>query len=161
MSESFYDYKAKDIKGEEVAMSTFKDKVVLVVNTASACYFTPQYKGLQRLYDKYQNQGLEILAFPCNQFAEEEKGSNEEIAEFCELNYKVSFPLFSKINVNGERAEPLFKFLKDAAKGFMGTTSVKWNFSKFLISKKGKVVKRFGSLDAPESFENDIQSELQ
>jgi glutathione peroxidase len=116
---------------------------------------------LQRLYDKYQNQGLEILAFPCNQFAEEEKGSNEEIAEFCELNYKVSFPLFSKINVNGEKAEPLFKFLKDAAKGFMGTTSVKWNFSKFLISKKGKVVKRFGSLDAPESFENDIQSELQ
>ena len=160
MSESFYDYKAKDIKGEEVAMSTFKDKVVLVVNTASACYFTPQYKGLQRLYDKYQNQGLEILAFPCNQFAAQEPGNHNQITSFCESIYSVKFPIFNKIKVNGPDADPLYKFLKDQAPGLLGTRSIKWNFTKFLISKNGNKVVRFGPNKQPSDFKDRIISFL-
>ena len=156
MKESFYDFKAKDILGNEVSMNDFKDKVVLIVNVASACYFTPQYKGMEKLYKSFKAKGFEVLGFPCNQFAEEEKGTNEEILNFCTSHFDVSFPMFEKIEVNGANAHPLFKFLKKTVKGFLGSESIKWNFSKFLVDQSGEVVKRYGSLDAPESTEADI-----
>ena len=156
MKESFYDFKAKDIRGNEVSMNDFKDKVVLIVNVASACYFTPQYKGMEKLYKSFKAMGFEVLGFPCNQFAEEEKGTNEEILNFCTSHFDVSFPMFEKIEVNGANAHPLFKFLKKTVKGFLGSESIKWNFSKFLVDQSGEVVKRYGSLDAPESIEADI-----
>ena len=156
MKESFYDFKAKDIRGNEVSMNDFKDKVVLIVNVASACYFTPQYKGMEKLYKSFKAKGFEVLGFPCNQFAEEEKGTNEEILNFCTSHFDVSFPMFEKIEVNGANAHPLFKFLKKTVKGFLGSESIKWNFSKFLVDQSGEVVKRYGSLDAPESIEADI-----
>ena len=157
MKETVYDYKVKDINGKEVAMSDFKDKVLLIVNVASNCGFTPQYKGLQDLYEKYSKDGFEVLAFPCNQFGSQEKGSEQDIKEFCTNNYAVTFPIFSKVEINGKKAEPLFKFLKQQIKGFMGTESVKWNFSKFLVNKNGQVVKRYGSLDFPENLESEIK----
>ena len=160
MKETVYDYKVKDINGKEVAMSDFKDKVLLIVNVASNCGFTPQYKGLQDLYEKYSKDGFEVLAFPCNQFGSQEKGSEQDIKEFCTKNYAVTFPIFSKVEINGNKAEPLFKFLKQQIKGFMGTESVKWNFSKFLVNKNGQVVKRFGSLDFPENLESEIKALL-
>ena len=156
MKESFYDFKAKDIRGNEVSMNDFKDKVVLIVNVASACYFTPQYKGMEKLYKSFKTKGFEILGFPCNQFAEEEKGTNEEILNFCTSHFDVSFPMFEKIEVNGANAHPLFKFLKKTVKGFLGSESIKWNFSKFLVDQSGNVIKRYGSMDAPESIEADI-----
>ena len=156
MKETVYDYKVKDINGKEVAMSDFKDKVLLIVNVASTCGFTPQYKGLQDLYEKYSKDGFEVLAFPCNQFGSQEKGSEQDIKEFCTKNYAVTFPIFSKVEINGNKAEPLFKFLKQQIKGFMGTEAVKWNFSKFLVDQSGNVIKRYGSMDAPESIEADI-----
>ena len=131
MKESFYDFKANDIAGNEVLMSDYKNKVVLIVNVASACYFTPQYKGMEKLYKSFKEKGFEVLGFPCNQFAEEEKGTNEEILNFCTSQFDVSFPMFEKIEVNGKNAHPLFKFLKKAVKGFLGSESIKWNFSKF------------------------------
>ena len=157
MKETVYDYKVKDINGKEVAMSDFKDKVLLIVNVASNCGFTPQYKGLQDLYEKYSKDGFEVLAFPCNQFGSQEKGSEQDIKEFCTNNYAVTFPIFSKVEINGKKAEPLFKFLKQQIKGFMGTEAVKWNFSKFLVNKNGQVVKRYGSLDFPENLEGEIK----
>ena len=160
MKETVYDYKVKDINGKEVAMSDFKDKVLLIVNVASNCGFTPQYKGLQDLYEKYSKDGFEVLAFPCNQFGSQEKGSEQDIKEFCTKNYAVTFPIFSKVEINGNKAEPLFKFLKQQIKGFMGTESVKWNFSKFLVNKNGQVVKRYGSLDFPENLESEIKALL-
>ena len=160
MKETVYDYKVKDINGKEVAMSDFKDKVLLIVNVASNCGFTPQYKGLQDLYEKYSKDGFEVLAFPCNQFGSQEKGSEQDIKEFCTNNYAVTFPIFSKVEINGKKAEPLFKFLKQQIKGFMGTESVKWNFSKFLVNKNGQVVKRYGSLDFPENLESEIKALL-
>ena len=160
MKESFYDFKAKDINGKEVSMSNYDGKVVLIVNVASSCGFTPQYEGLQKLYDVYKEQGLEILAFPCNQFGEQEKGKEEEIKDFCEKNYSITFPIFEKVEVNGKNAHPLFRFIKEQKKGFMGTESIKWNFSKFLLNKSGEVVKRYGSLDVPENLETDIKQLL-
>ena len=160
MKETVYDYKVKDINGKEVAMTDYKDKVLLIVNVASTCGFTPQYKCLQDLYEKYSNDGFEVLAFPCNQFGSQEKGSEQEIKEFCTKNYAVTFPIFSKVEINGNKAEPLFKFLKQQIKGFMGTESVKWNFSKFLVNKNGQVVKRYGSLDFPENLESEIKALL-
>ena len=160
MKETVYDYKVKDINGKEVAMSDYKDKVLLIVNVASICGFTPQYKGLQDLYEKYSKDGFEVLAFPCNQFGSQEKGSEQDIKEFCTNNYAVTFPIFSKVEINGNKAEPLFKFLKQQIKGFMGTESVKWNFSKFLVNKNGQVVKRYGSLDFPENLESEIKALL-
>ena len=139
MKESFYDFKAKDILGNEVSMNDFKDKVVLIVNVASACYFTPQYKGMEKLYKSFKTKGFEVLGFPCNQFAEEEKGTNEEILNFCTSHFDVSFPMFEKIEVNGANAHPLFKFLKKTVKGFLGSESIKWNFSKFLVDQSGNV----------------------
>ena len=160
MKESFYDFKAKDILGNEVSMNDFKDKVVLIVNVASACYFTPQYKGMEKLYKSFKAKGFEVLGFPCNQFGEQEKGSESEIKGFCEAKYSISFPMFSKVDVNGDNASPVFEFLKKQAKGFLGTESVKWNFSKFLVGRDGKTVKRYGSLDAPEILNNDIEALL-
>ena len=160
MKETVYDYKVKDINGKEVAMSDFKDKVLLIVNVASTCGFNPQYKGLQDLYEKYSKDGFEVLAFPCNQFGSQEKGSEQDIKEFCTNNYAVTFPIFSKVEINGNKAEPLFKFLKQQIKGFMGTEAVKWNFSKFLVNKNGQVVKRYGSLDFPENLEGEIKALL-
>ena len=160
MKESFYDFKANDIAGNEVLMSDYKNKVVLIVNVASACYFTPQYKGMEKLYKSFKEKGFEVLGFPCNQFAEEEKGTNEEILNFCTSQFDVSFPMFEKIEVNGTNAHPLFKFLKKAVKGFLGSESIKWNFSKFLVDQSGNVVKRYGSLDAPKAIEGDIKNLL-
>ena len=160
MKESVYDFKVKDINGQEVSMSDYSGKVLLIVNVASNCGFTPQYKGLQDLYEKYSKDGFEVLAFPCNQFGSQEKGSEQDIKEFCTNNYAVTFPIFSKVEINGKKAEPLFKFLKQQIKGFMGTESVKWNFSKFLVNKNGQVVKRYGSLDFPENLEGEIKALL-
>lgn len=153
---TFYDFNATSIIGENVSMSKYKGKVVLVVNTASKCGFTPQYKGLEKLYETHKDEGFVILGFPCNQFREQEPGSNQEIKSFCESNYKISFPLFEKIDVNGENTHPLYKFLKSEATGFMWTEGIKWNFTKFLVDKDGKVITRYGSSTKPESFEEDI-----
>ena len=157
MKESIYDYKVKDIDGNEVVMSEFKDKVLMIVNVASKCGFTPQYEGLQKLYDAYKDQGLVVLGFPCNQFGAQEQGGEAEIKDFCETNFSISFPMFAKIDVNGDNAEPLFLFLQNAKKGFMDTGPIKWNFSKFVVDKEGNVVGRYGSLDDPAALEDDIK----
>jgi len=160
MKESIYDYKVKDIDGNEVAMSEFKDKVLMIVNVASKCGFTPQYQGLQKLYDAYKDQGLVVLGFPCNQFGAQEQGGEAEIKDFCETNFSISFPMFAKIDVNGDNADPLFLFLQNAKKGFMDTGPIKWNFSKFVVDKEGNVVGRYGSLDDPAALEDDIKKLL-
>ena len=160
MKESIYDYKVKDIDGNEVVMSEFKDKVLMIVNVASKCGFTPQYQGLQKLYDAYKDQGLVVLGFPCNQFGAQEQGGEAEIKDFCETNFSISFPMFAKIDVNGDNAEPLFLFLQNAKKGFMNTGPIKWNFSKFVVDKEGNVVGRYGSLDDPAALEDDIKKLL-
>ena len=160
MKESIYDYKVKDIDGNEVVMSEFKEKVLMIVNVASKCGFTPQYEGLQKLYDAYKDQGLVVLGFPCNQFGAQEQGGEAEIKDFCETNFSISFPMFAKIDVNGDNADPLFLFLQNAKKGFMDTGPIKWNFSKFLVDKEGNVVGRYGSLDDPAALEDDIKKLL-
>ena len=160
MKESIYDYKVKDIDGNEVVMSEFKDKVLMIVNVASKCGFTPQYEGLQKLYDAYKDQGLVVLGFPCNQFGAQEQGGEAEIKDFCETNFSISFPMFAKIDVNGDNADPLFLFLQNAKRGFMDTGPIKWNFSKFIVDKEGNVVGRYGSLDDPAALEDDIKKLL-
>lgn len=150
-----YDFNVKDGKGAEISLSQFEGKVLLIVNTATGCGFTPQYKGLQELYDKYREQGFEILDFPCNQFGHQAPGTNEEIDNFCELKYHTTFPRFAKIDVNGDNEEPLFHFLKQEKGGFMGD-DIKWNFTKFLISRNGRVVKRYAPITKPEKIEQDI-----
>lgn len=155
--DSFYAYSAVTIKGQDKAMSDYKGKVVLVVNVASKCGFTPQYEGLQELYEKYEKQGLVILGFPSNQFRKQEPGTHEEIQNFCKVNYGVTFPLFEKIEVNGNGTHPLYKFLKQEVTGFFGTESIKWNFTKFLIDAKGNVLERYGSATEPLSIEKDIK----
>lgn len=140
-----------------VDLRTYEGKTLLIVNVASKCGFTPQYKDLQNLYEKYQDQGLEVLGFPCNQFGAQEPGTNEEVKSFCDLNYNVSFRMFDKIDVNGSNASPLFKYLKHESPGIMGTEAVKWNFTKFLVNSDGKVVKRF----APKDGKSEIEPELQ
>ncbi|MCC3868876.1 glutathione peroxidase [Terrisporobacter mayombei] len=155
----FYDFKANKMNGQEVSMSDYKGKVVLVVNTASKCGLTPQFEGLEALYKEYKNQGLEILGFPCNQFANQEKGSNEEIHEFCQLNYGVSFTMFEKIDVNGNNAHPLYKYLKNEAKGLL-SKEIKWNFTKFLIDSEGNVVKRYAPTVEPLKIKDDIENLL-
>jgi glutathione peroxidase len=151
----FYDYTVKGRAGEDVALSTYKGKVLLVVNTATGCGFTPQYEGLQKLYDTYQDKGFEVLDFPCNQFANQAPGTIDEIQSFCTLNYGTTFPRFAKLDVNGKNASELYKFLKKEKKSALGS-SIKWNFTKFLIDREGKVVKRFAPVDTPESIEKDI-----
>lgn len=160
MKESIYDYKVKDIDGNEVVMSEFKDKVLMIVNVASKCGFTPQYEGLQKLYDAYKDQGLVVLGFPCNQFGAQEQGGEAEIKDFCETNFSINFPMFAKIDVNGDNADPLFLFLQNAKKGFMDTGPIKWNFSKFVVDREGNVVGRYGSLDDPAALEDDIKKLL-
>lgn len=155
-----YDFSAKNIKGEDVPLSNYAGKVLLIVNTASKCGFTPQYKGLQSLYSDLQGQGLEVLGFPCNQFGAQEKGSNDEIAGFCDLNFGVNFPLFSKIEVNGDGTHPLYTYLKEAAPGVLGSQKIKWNFTKFLVNKEGEVVKRYAPTTKPEDIAADIQALL-
>jgi len=156
----FYSFIAKDINGQDLPLSNFIGKTVLVVNTAGKCGFTPQYKGLQELYNKYKEQGLVILGFPCNQFGEQEPGGDQEIKSFCELNFGVNFPLFSKIDVNGDNAHDLFKFLKKELPGFAGTKNIKWNFTKFLVNKEGVPIKRFAPQDTPDKLEVEINKIL-
>ena len=157
---TIYDVQVKDINLEMINMDSYKGKTLLIVNVASACGFTPQYKGLQELYDKYKDQDFEILAFPCNQFGSQESGSNDEIVQFCDTNFNVSFKLFDKVDVNGENASPLFKILTKAYPGILGTKNVKWNFTKFLISKDGLIIDRFGSTTTPEMIESALQKIL-
>ena len=151
----FYNFKAKSLEGKEISMSDYKGKVVLIVNTASKCGFTPQYEGLEALYKKYQAKGLVILGFPCNQFAGQEPGNSEEIAKFCSLKYGVSFQMFQKIEVNGDNTDPLYKYLKEALPGTLGN-DIKWNFTKFLLDRKGNPVTRYGSTTKPEEIDADI-----
>jgi len=157
--DNFYQFKAKTIAGKEIGMDSYKGKVVLVVNVASKCGLTPQYKGLEELYKKYKDKGLVILGFPCNQFAGQESGSEKEIAEFCSLNYGVSFPMFAKIDVNGKNADPLFVYLKKVLPGTLGN-DIKWNFSKFLLDKEGKPVDRYAPTTVPADIEKDIEKLL-
>jgi len=159
MSKTVYDFTVTTINGEEKSLADFEGKVLLIVNTASNCGFTPQYKGLQELYNKYNKQGLEILGFPCNQFGGQEPGSDEQIKEFCDLNYSVTFPMFSKIDVNGDNAHPLYKFLKSEQAGLI-TDEIKWNFTKFLVDKNGKPLDRYASQTSPESIAKDIEKLL-
>ena len=154
-----FDFKAKDITGTEQDLAQYKGKALLIVNTASKCGFTPQYEGLQKLYDEYHAKGLEVLGFPCNQFGEQEPGDAAEIASFCDLTYGVNFPMFAKVDVNGDNTAPLFKHLKEAAPGLLGSVGVKWNFTKFLVSPDG-TVKRFAPQDAPASLAKDIEKVL-
>jgi len=153
---NIYDIKLKKIDGTEGDLKDFQNKVLLAVNVASRCGFTPQYAELESLYKKFKNQGFEVLAFPCNQFGHQEPGSEKKIQQFCETNYQVSFPLFSKIEVNGTNTHPLYVYLKKEAKGLFGSESIKWNFTKFLINRQGKVVKRFGPMEKPLSLEKEI-----
>ena len=156
---NIYDFKVKNAKGVEVPMSDYKGKVLLIVNTATECGFTPQYKGLQELYDKFKAEGFEILDFPCNQFGHQAPGTEEEIQSFCTLKYKTTFPLFAKVDVNGKDEEPLFRFLKDSRGGFLNN-DIKWNFTKVLVSRDGKVMARYGSMTKPEKIANDIDALL-
>ena len=151
----FYDIVVKNRTGEDVSLSAYKGKVVLVVNTATGCGFTPQYEGLQKLYDTYKDKGLEILDFPCNQFAGQAPGTIEEIQSFCTLNYGTTFPRFAKVDVNGKNASSLFVYLKKQKKSALGS-SIKWNFTKFLVDRAGNVVNRYAPTDTPESIEKDI-----
>ena len=156
MTKGIYDHVVKDAKMNEVSIGAFKEKVLLVVNVASECGFTYQYEGLQKLYSKYAQDGLEILGFPCNQFKAQESGTNEEIQFFCTEKYDVSFNVFNKIDVNGQDADPFYEFLKNERPGIMGTKNIKWNFSKFLVNKDGEVIKRYGPTTKPEAIESDI-----
>jgi glutathione peroxidase len=157
MSATIYDFSANSIEGQSVNLSDYKGKVLLIVNTASQCGFTPQYQGLQAIYDRYSSRGLEVLGFPCNQFGQQEPGSATDIQSFCQARYGVSFPLFEKIDVNGGSAHPLYKYLVTAAPGIFGTEGIKWNFTKFLVDSTGKVVKRYAPTDTPETIAKDIE----
>jgi glutathione peroxidase len=157
--EPFYKFKSKTLQGKEIDMKTYEGKVVLIVNTASKCGFTPQYEGLEVLYKKYQDKGLVILGFPCNQFASQEPGSSEEISKFCTLKYGVTFPMFQKIEVNGENTDSLYKYLKNALPGTIGN-DIKWNFTKFLLDRKGKPFKRYAPTTKPEDITADIEKLL-
>ncbi len=160
MTSTVADFTAQTITGEPVALEAWRGKVLLVVNTASRCGFTPQYEGLEALHRDLSDQGFEVLGFPCNQFGAQEPGDAAEIASFCKLTYDVSFPLFAKIDVNGPDAHPLFKWMKAEAPGLMGSEAVKWNFTKFLIDRSGTVVRRYGPADAPASIRTDIEALL-
>jgi len=155
-----HDFSAKDIDGKERALSDYKGKALLVVNTASKCGFTPQYTGLEALHRKLAPKGFAVLGFPCDQFGHQEPGNEEEIRNFCSLNYDVSFPLFAKVEVNGADAHPLYKHLKKQAKGVLGTEAIKWNFTKFLVDRDGRVVRRYAPTDKPENIEADVAALL-
>lgn len=157
---SLYDFEVKTIENQTIKLETYKGKVLLIVNVASKCGFTYQYEGLEKLYKTYKDKGLVVLGFPCNQFSNQEPGNEEEIKNFCSLTYDVTFPMFSKIDVNGEHAHPLYVYLKEKQSGFLGSESIKWNFTKFLVDKKGNVIDRFAPATNPESLEETIKGLL-
>lgn len=157
---SIYDFEALTIDGKSVPLKQYEGKPMLIVNTASACGFTPQFAGLEELHTTYGKKGLVVLGFPCNQFGSQDKGSNDEIAEFCQLNYGVSFPMMAKIDVNGANAHPLYQWMAKEAPGLLGTKAIKWNFTKFLIGRDGQVVKRYAPTDTPQSLAKDIENLL-
>ncbi len=157
---SIYDFSAKTIDGSTTQLDAYKGKVLLVVNVASKCGFTPQYKGLEALYRKHKDAGLVVLGFPCDQFGHQEPGDEAEIRNFCSLTYDVTFPMFAKVEVNGANAHPLYRYLKKEATGLLGTEAIKWNFTKFLVDRSGKVVKRYAPTDTPESLEKDVAAVL-
>lgn len=159
-SNSVYDFTVKDIKGNEKEMADYRGQVLLIVNTASKCGFTPQFEGLQSLHQELGSQGFDVLGFPCNQFMNQDPEDEATISQFCSLNYGVDFPMFSKVDVNGETAHPLFRFLKAEAKGLMGSEKVKWNFTKFLVGRDGKVVDRYPPNAKPEDIKADIEKLL-
>jgi glutathione peroxidase len=155
-----YDFSAQTIDGKTRKLADYRGKVLLVVNTASKCGFTPQYKGLEAVYEKFKDRGFAVLGFPCNQFGAQEPGPESEIAEFCEMNYGVSFPMFAKVDVNGDGAHPLFKHLTSAKKGLLGSEAIKWNFTKFLVGKDGAVIERYAPTTTPEAIVKDIEKAL-
>lgn len=157
---SAFDFQAVSITGQPVSLKEHAGKVLLVVNTASACGFTPQFKGLQALWEQYRERGLVVVGFPSNEFGGQDPGSNGEIASFCEMNYGVSFPMMAKVEVNGKGAHPLFQWLKGEKPGFLGTEAIKWNFTKFLVGRDGQVIKRYAPQDAPEKIAADIEAAL-
>lgn len=160
MSHPIYDLSVESLTGKTVPMETYRDKVLLVVNTASKCGFTPQYEGLEKLHQTYKDKGLVILGFPCNQFGAQEPGGESEIQEFCQLNYGVSFPMHAKVDVNGENTHPLYRVLKKSARGVLGSESIKWNFTKFLVDRQGNVIDRFAPTTKPEDLAKDIEALL-
>ncbi|MCM3031441.1 MULTISPECIES: glutathione peroxidase [unclassified Niallia] len=155
-----YDFEVKKINGEEVSLNDYKGKVLVIVNTASKCGFTPQFKELQSIFEEYNDKGFAVLGFPCNQFMNQEPGAEDEILEFCELNYGVTFPMFAKVEVNGKNADPLYKHLSNEAPGAMGLKAIKWNFTKFLVDRSGKVVKRYSPNASPYEMKEDIEKLL-
>ncbi len=157
---SIYDFEALAIDGQPVALSTYRGQVMLIVNTASACGFTPQFAGLEQLHQQFGTQGLAVLGFPCNQFGSQDPGSNEEIGAFCQRNYGVSFQMMEKIKVNGDDAHPLYQWLTAEAPGILGSKGIKWNFTKFLVGKDGRVIKRYAPQDAPKKIAQDIEAAL-
>jgi glutathione peroxidase len=157
---TIYDFTAKSIDGRDVPLSDYRGKVLLIVNTASKCGFTPQYEGLEKLHEDYAARDFEVLGFPCNQFGAQEPGDEAEIANFCKLTYDVSFPMFAKIDVNGDAAHPLYRYLKGQAKGLLGSEAIKWNFTKFLVARDGKVVDRFAPTTRPEALKAEIEKLL-
>jgi glutathione peroxidase len=160
MPQTVYDFSAIDIKGETLSLKKFEGKALLIVNTASQCGFTKQYDGLQKMYEELNESGLEILGFPCNQFGKQESGTDEEISTFCTTRFSVKFPLFSKVEVNGSNCHPLYEHLKKNAPGLLGSKTIKWNFTKFLVDKQGHVLKRFAPKDTPESIKIEVEKLL-
>ena len=159
-SKSVYDFSANSLGGKKADLAATRGKVLLIVNTASKCGFTPQFDGLEKVYEQYRDQGFEVLGFPCNQFGAQEPGDSAQIGEFCQKNYGVTFPMFEKVDVNGDDAHPLFKFLKSEAPGLLGTKDIKWNFTKFLVGRDGKVVDRFAPTTRPDAMVKDIEKLL-
>jgi glutathione peroxidase len=157
---SIYDFSAKTIDGDERKLDAYRGKAMLIVNVASKCGFTPQYEGLEALYRKFEEKGLVVLGFPCDQFGHQEPGDEAEIKNFCSLTYDVSFPMFAKIDVNGSDTHPLYKYLKHEAKGLLGSEAIKWNFTKFLVDKNGEVVKRYAPTDTPQGIEKEVAAAL-
>ena len=160
MSQTLYDFSVNDNANNAESLDNFKGKILLIVNTASKCGFTPQYEGLENLQKKYEEKGFSVLAFPCNQFGNQEPGNNNEIQEFCSLNFQTSFPVMSKIDVNGENADPLFNYLKSEKKGLLGSKGIKWNFTKFLVDQNGEVIKRYSPNTEPKDIAQDIENLL-
>lgn len=160
MSAEIYEFEAQTITGDKTRLSQYENQVMLIVNTASKCGFTPQYEGLEKLYETYADRGLVILGFPCNQFGGQEPGNESDIAEFCQLNYGVSFPMFAKIDVNGSDADPLFNYLKKSQRGILGSEKIKWNFTKFLVNRDGEVVARYAPTAKPKDLAEDIEALL-
>ena len=159
-SATIYDFEAKSISGKDISLSQFKGQVMLIVNTASKCGFTPQFGGLETLHKTYAGKGLAVLGFPCNQFGSQDPGVDAEIAEFCQVNYGVSFPMMGKVDVNGPAAHPLYKWLSAEAPGLLGSKAIKWNFTKFLVGKDGQVIKRYAPMDKPADLAKDVEAAL-